>query len=292
MVPHQWPVALVVIWHIYSCLACSSDNSARDLSSSGKVVLGQRQVPCEFWADRPNYIFQPVVPAVIGQPSFFSWWLLTWFGTFTCACTAPWGMVVGTCCLQGGSHYHGEGPLWFSCRSAKLHFWAGGSWHDCAHLLWAALLQGGFRYGPAVFKGWCPHDGAGPLWVLRRSATFIFQPTAPDVIRHIYCGQGWRCGPAISRGSCTHQGTWRRAFPDQGAPPLKMASGWHYSPLSSTAWTKCAKSCQELLAEKWRLANLLKTHRWPAQWWGHHLLKTAGPYLKPPWSSAAQSKCA
>ena len=65
MVPHQWPVALVVIWHIYSCLACSSDNSARDLPSSGKVVLGQRQVPCEFWADWPNFIFEPVAPDMI-----------------------------------------------------------------------------------------------------------------------------------------------------------------------------------------------------------------------------------
>ena len=138
---------------------------------------------------------------------------------------------------------------------------AGGSWHDLAHLLWAALLQGGFRYGPAVFNGWCPHNGAGPLWVLRRLAnlyfsvssswrdlahllwaavlqgglgmdllssgddalmmgqvpcdfwgnqpTFIFQAAAPDMIRHIYCGQGWRYGPAIFRGSCTHQGTYR-----------------------------------------------------------------------------------
>ena len=60
MVPHQWPVALVVIWHIYSCLACSSEDSARDLPSSGKVVLGQGQVPCEFQTDRPNFIFQLV----------------------------------------------------------------------------------------------------------------------------------------------------------------------------------------------------------------------------------------
>ena len=114
MVPHQWPVALVVIWHIYSCLACSSEDSARDLPSSGKVVLGQGQVPCEFRADPPNFIFQPVAPDMIwhiysgqccfkgvlgmdllssgdvalmmgqipcefeeiGQPSFFSQWLL------------------------------------------------------------------------------------------------------------------------------------------------------------------------------------------------------------------------
>ena len=62
MVPHQWPVALVVIWHIYSCLTCSSEDSARDLPSSGKVVLGQGQVPCEFRADWPNFIFQPVAP--------------------------------------------------------------------------------------------------------------------------------------------------------------------------------------------------------------------------------------
>ena len=59
MVPHQWPVALAVIWHIYSSLACSLEDSDRDLSSSGKVVLGQGQVPCEFWADQPNFIFQP-----------------------------------------------------------------------------------------------------------------------------------------------------------------------------------------------------------------------------------------
>ena len=139
MVSHQWPVALLVIWHIYSCLPCSLEDSARNLSSSGKVVLGQGQVPCEFWADRPNFIFQPVAPDVIwhiysylycssrdggrdlpsagdvalpwgrspvsfeqiSQPSFFSRWLLTWFGTFTCTCTAPQGMVAGTCHLQG-----------------------------------------------------------------------------------------------------------------------------------------------------------------------------------------------
>ena len=40
---------------------------------------------------------------------------------------------------------------------------AGGSRCDLAHLLWAALLQGSFRYGPALFRGCCPHHGAGPL---------------------------------------------------------------------------------------------------------------------------------
>ena len=196
MVPHQWPVALVVIWHIYSCLACSSDDSARDLPP-GKVVLGQRQVPCEFWADQPNFIFQPVVPDVIGQPSFFSWWLLTWFGTFTHTCTAPWGMVVGTCCLQGEQPLPwGRSPVIFMQigQTSFLSWWL---------LTWFAHIysgqhcfNGGFRYGPAVFKGWCPHDGAGPLWVLRRSAKLHFSANGSwhDSAHLLWAGlKVWTC---------------------------------------------------------------------------------------------------
>ena len=36
----------------------------------------------------------------ISQPSFLSWLLLMWFGTFTHTCTAPQRMVAGTCNLQ------------------------------------------------------------------------------------------------------------------------------------------------------------------------------------------------
>ena len=43
----------------------------------------------------------PVSFKQISQPLFFSWWLLTWFPTFTRTCTASRGMVVGTCDLQG-----------------------------------------------------------------------------------------------------------------------------------------------------------------------------------------------
>ena len=60
MVPHQWPVALAVIWHIYSCLAYSLEDSAKDLPSSGKVVLGWGQVPYEFRADWPRFSFQGI----------------------------------------------------------------------------------------------------------------------------------------------------------------------------------------------------------------------------------------
>ena len=58
----DWPrfsffLVLAVIWHIYSYLVCSLEDSARDLQSSGKVVLGQGLVPCEFWADQPGFSF-------------------------------------------------------------------------------------------------------------------------------------------------------------------------------------------------------------------------------------------
>ena len=43
----------------------------------------------------------PVSFEQISQTSFFSLQLLMWFGTFTHTWTAPQGMVVGTCCLQG-----------------------------------------------------------------------------------------------------------------------------------------------------------------------------------------------
>ena len=68
-VPHQWPMALAVIWHIYSCLPCSSEDSARNLPSSEKVVLGQGQVPCEFQADRPRFSFQGNLSQGAKQPS-------------------------------------------------------------------------------------------------------------------------------------------------------------------------------------------------------------------------------
>ena len=65
MVHHQWPAAPDMIWHIYSHLYCSSRDGGRDLPSSGEAAPTMGQVPCEFAADRPNFIFQPVAPDVI-----------------------------------------------------------------------------------------------------------------------------------------------------------------------------------------------------------------------------------
>ena len=86
--------------------------------------------------------------------------------------------------------------------------------------------------------------------------------------------------------------THRGPSPRQGLPPLKTASPYHHPSRSSTSASKCAKSRQELPAEKWSLPDLHKTHRGPAPWWEQYPLKTEGPYLKPPWSSAGWCKWA
>ena len=70
MVHHQWPAAPDVIWHIYSHLYCSSRDGGRDLPSSEEAAPTMGQVPV--WDSEQ-----------IGQPSFFSWQLLTWFDTLT-----------------------------------------------------------------------------------------------------------------------------------------------------------------------------------------------------------------
>ena len=301
MVPHQWPVALVVIWHIYLCLACSLEDIARKLSSSGKVVLGQGQVPCEFWADQQNFIFQPVAPDMIwhiysgqccfkgvlgmdllssgdvalmmgqvpcefwgdwptfifqlvaldviwyiflhlycssrdggrdlpssgrqplpwdrspvsfeqiSQTSFFSQWLLMWFGTFTRTCTAHWRMVVGTYHLQGRQPLPwGRSPVSFGQISLGVVFqgksWDKGPsnlgpprmvhhpwlaapdliWHIYSHL-YCSSNDGGIDLpssGEVVITMW-----QVPCEFRADQPTFIFQLVAPDVIWHIYSGQ-------------------------------------------------------------------------------------------------------
>ena len=65
MVHHPWPAASDMIWHIYSHLYCSSRDGGRDLPSSGEAAHTMGQVSCEFWADWPNFSFQPVAPDVI-----------------------------------------------------------------------------------------------------------------------------------------------------------------------------------------------------------------------------------
>ena len=183
MVPHQWPVALVVIWHIYSCLACSSEDSARDLPSSGKVVLGQGQVPCEFQGYKPNFIFQPVAPDII-------WHIYFW------QCYLNW--VLGMDLLSSGDVALMMGrSLWVLRRSANLHVSASGSWCDLAHLLTPVLLLKGWWQGLAIFRGGSPYHGAGPLWVSSRSANLHFSASGSwcdlvHLLAPVLLLEGWR----------------------------------------------------------------------------------------------------
>ena len=152
MVPHQWPMALVVIWQIYSCLACSSEDSARDLPSSGKVVLGQGQVPCEFQADWPTFIFQLVAPDV-------NWHIYSHL----------------YCSSRNGSRdLPSLGEAAPTMGQVSCEFWAGGSWRDLAHLLALVVLLLGWWQELAIFRGGSPYRQAGPLWVLSRLAKLHF----------------------------------------------------------------------------------------------------------------------
>ena len=98
------PAAPDMIWHIYLHLYCSSRDSGRDLPSLREVAPTMGQVPCEFWADWPNFIFQLVAPDVI------------------------WHIYSGQCCFTGNGDIHlpssgevllglGKGP----CESGKDH---------------------------------------------------------------------------------------------------------------------------------------------------------------------------
>ena len=90
----------------------------------------------------------------------------------------------------------------------------------------------------------------------------------------------------------------RSAQNSQGTCPMLRATSSEDSrsipktPWSRAGQSKCAKSHQEPPAEKWSLAGLLETHRWPAPWWGLPSLKMASPYHHPLRSSTGVSKCA
>ena len=198
MVPCWWPAALDVIWHIYSHLHCSKGDGGRESPSSVEAAPTMGQVPCEFWADQPIFIFQPAAPDVIwhiylhlycssrdggrdllslgeafpyhgGGPlwvlgrlalvQFFrgrvetrvlpalpcpgwciihGWQLQTGFGTFTHTCTTPQGMVVGTCHLQWKQPLPwGRSPVSFgqisqpSFFNRQLQTWFGTFTHTC-----------------------------------------------------------------------------------------------------------------------------------------------------------------
>ena len=54
-----------MIWHIYSSQHCFKWVLGMDLLSSGNIGPTMGQVPCEFCADQPTFLFQPAVPYMI-----------------------------------------------------------------------------------------------------------------------------------------------------------------------------------------------------------------------------------
>ena len=165
-------VAPDVIWHIYSHLYCSLRDGGRYLPSSGEAAPTMGKVSCEFQADWPGCSFwgeelrqgsfqhcpaQDGASYMVGGSRCDLAHLLT-------PVLLIEGWWQGLAIFRGGSPYHGVDPLWVWSRSANINFSAGGYWHDLAHLLWPVLLQGGSRYGPAVFGGMLPSPwGRSPV---------------------------------------------------------------------------------------------------------------------------------
>ena len=162
MVGRQRPAAPDVIWHICSGQHCFQGVAGMDLPSSGDATLNLAQVPSEFRANRPTFIFQ---------------------GKMSRGSTASRGVGVWSCRLQGVMPYPwARSPVSFEWIGQPLFFRgklrqgasqppspregassaAGGSGRDLAHLLRAALLPGGCRYGLAIFRGCYPYPGPGP----------------------------------------------------------------------------------------------------------------------------------
>ena len=200
----------------------------------------------------------PVSFEQIRQPSFFSQQFLTWFGIFTHTCTAPRGMVVGTCCLQGrkplpwerspvsfgqislDSVFEGKswdkGPSSLALPRIVHHQWLAAPdviWHIYSHL-YCSLRDGG-RDLPSSGEA-ASTMGQVPCEFWADQLTFIFQPAAPDMIWHIYSGQCCFKGvlgmdllssgdvtPTMGQFPCEFQADWPIFIFQQAAPDMI----WH-----------------------------------------------------------------
>ena len=138
MVHHPWPAAPDVIWHIYSHLYCSSRDGGRDLLSLGEAAPTMGQVPCEFRADRPNFIFQPAAPDVI------------------------WHIYSGQCCSKGievmDLPYSGNIPL----NMGQVPYEFRADWPNFIFQPAAPDVIWHIYSGQHIYSHWtCPMVGAG-----------------------------------------------------------------------------------------------------------------------------------
>ena len=218
----DWPnfifqlMAPDAIWHIYSIQYCFKGVLGMDLLSSGDVALTMGQVPCELQADWPTFIFQLMAPYVI------------WHIYSHLYCSSRDG---GRDLLSSGEAVPtmGQVSCKFQADLPNFIFSAGGSWHHLAHLLHPALLQGSFRYGPAIFRGCCCHYGAGALWVGHGA---INLPSSGEVLLGL--------GKVPCESIEDHTKHWG-SYPwgvCQGPRPLKSESGRmeHWNVVSSYVW--------------------------------------------------------
>ena len=142
-----------------------------DLLSSGHVVLKMWQVPCEFRADWPTFIFQLVAPDMIwhiyshlhcfsgdgGRHLPSSGEAAPTMGKVPCEIWVDWP----GCSFSGEELRQGSfQPCPFQDGASSM---ASGSGHDLAHLLTPVLLIKGWWQGLAIFRGGSPYHGEGPL---------------------------------------------------------------------------------------------------------------------------------
>ena len=188
------PVASDMIWHIYSHLYCSLRDGGRDLSSSGQAAPTMGQVPCEFQADWPNFIFEPVAPDVIWYIYSHLYYslrdgcrdLLSWREVSPTMRKVPcefWADRHG--CSFSGEELR-QGSLQPCPAQDYASSMAGGSRRHLTHLLTPVLLLEGWWQGLAIFRGGSPYHGPVPCEFWADQPNFIFQPVALDVIWHIY----------------------------------------------------------------------------------------------------------
>ena len=207
MVHHPWPAAPDVIWYIYSHLYCSSRDGGRYLPSSAEAAPTMGQVPSEFRADWPTFIFQLMTPDII------------------------WHIYSHLYCSSrdGGRDLLSSGRAAPTMRKAPCEFWADqpgysfsreelrqGSFQRCPAQDGASSMTGGSRCDlehlltpvPSSVEA-VPTMGQVPCEFEADWPNFIFQLMTPDVIRHIYshlyCSSrdGGRDLPSSGEAACT-----------------------------------------------------------------------------------------
>ena len=184
MVHHPWPVALDVIWHIYSHLYCSSRDGERDLPSSREAAPTMGKVPCEFQADWSTFIFQRVAPDMIWHIYSHLYCSSGEGGRDLLSLGGGAASTMGKvpCRFQAdqpGCSFSGEelrqGSLQPCPAQDGASSMAGSSGHDLAHLLTPVLLHRGMVVGTCHLQGRQPLPlGRSPVNFEKIGQTSLF----------------------------------------------------------------------------------------------------------------------